>query len=249
MTCWDLLCAVLTRQTLPPVFSGLQLQRWPLFRVWCQGLTGWSCIELFAQDFVRECSMMGNILDNIRLLVRVCVFFFSPTTWSGWLQQLHNRFEPTKTRTGCVHKLFQYFAQINAHSHALMQDIPTKCFRNFRYWHPERLEVISDSPSKGWQSQDILYSQAVNAVIESKREKKKEKTQGHNGLWENSICMVSKRQQIEFCQACSAMINNFSNFHAILHRADQETENDTRKDYIHSNGCKFKIRNMWEWNR
>lgn len=51
--------------------------------------------------------------------------------------------------------------------------------------------------------------------------------QGHNGLWENSICMVSKRQQIEFRLACSAMINNFSNFHAILHRADQEKQKTT----------------------
>lgn len=54
--------------------------------------------------------------------------------------------------------------------------------------------------------------------------------------------MVSKRRQIEFCQACSAMINNFSNFHAILHRAAEETQDDTSRRRAAQNRCKFKIR-------
>lgn len=88
----------------------------------------------------------------------------------------------------------------------------------------------------------MLLKEAERAARKKKKQKNKEKTQGRNGLWENSICMVSKRRQIEFCQACSAMINNFSNFHAILHRAAEETQDDTSRRHAAQNRCKFKIR-------
>lgn len=53
MSCWHFLYALCSRQTLPALL-GQQLAvilLCPLFRVYCQGLTGGKYIKLCAQDF------------------------------------------------------------------------------------------------------------------------------------------------------------------------------------------------------
>lgn len=181
----------------------------------------WGWIDLFVQDFVRGWN---------HHCVSIQVFFL-------WYDQ--------DVFNSCPIDIFPEWYDINAYFLVYIQNVHKEMHIHVHsynvYKEPVLQKLLTDIQNvRG----DILIS--FKEPTESRYSflphgqhsySNQRKMQGHNGFWENSICLVSKRRQIEFCQACSATLNNFPIFMLYCAGQTEKQKMTHAKEYIHPNRC------------
>lgn len=128
MTWWDLLCALLHKANTPSSYLGptvgCNAAVRPPCRVYFQGLARWSGIELFAQDFVQECSTMENTYKNIS--VYVVYLQHDHDVWNSYPINENPLNSPNSDTHIC--------RAMKWRAHIPSSPVPLKIF----HWYPER---------------------------------------------------------------------------------------------------------------